>query len=57
MGNSIVPLYVNIPKFIQSDPLLYEYLAIVDTFRVGKQREIEIAIAELDKRLKLYAGN
>ena len=26
----------------------------LDTFRVGKQREIEIAIKELDKRLNNY---
>lgn len=56
-GNSIVPLYENIPKFIQNDPPLYEYLVIVDTFRVGKQREIDIAIEELDKKLSLHAGN
>ena len=54
-GSSIVPLYENIPKFIENDIELYEYLVIIDTLRIGKAREIEIAIQELDKRLKAYA--
>jgi hypothetical protein len=53
-GNSIMPLYDKIPKFIGSDPELYEYLTIVDTLRIGKKREIEIAIEELDKRMNDY---
>lgn len=53
-GFSIIPLYENIPKFIENDTPLYEYLVIVDTLRVGKTREIEIAIKELDKRIKEY---
>jgi hypothetical protein len=55
-GISIVPLYGKIPKFIEGEVELYEYLAIVDTFRVGKKREVDIAVIELDKKLKLY-GN
>jgi hypothetical protein len=50
-GNSIVPLYSNIPKIVENQPEFYELLTITDTFRVGKSREIEIAIQELDKRL------
>ena len=53
IGNSIVPLYEKIPKFIENDPELYEYLAIVDTFRIGKNREVDIAVNELDKRLRI----
>ena len=53
-GFSITPLYDNIPKFIETDPLLYEYLVIIDTLRVGKTREREIAIKELDKKIKDY---
>ncbi|MPM77420.1 hypothetical protein SDC9_124423 [bioreactor metagenome] len=53
-GFSVAPLYENIPKFIDNDTQLYEYLVIVDTLRVGKAREIEIAIKELDKRIKDY---
>jgi hypothetical protein len=54
-GFSITPLYENIPKFIESDPQLYEYLVIVDTLRVGKTREEEIAIKELNQRINDYA--
>ena len=50
-GNTIVPLYDKIPKIIDNQPNLYELLTIIDTLRIGKKREIEIAIKELDKRL------
>ncbi|GHT08701.1 hypothetical protein FACS189432_04620 [Bacteroidia bacterium] len=50
-GNAILPLYAKIPQFIENDRELYELLAIVDTLRIGKSREKEIAIEELDKRL------
>ncbi|GAB6120556.1 hypothetical protein [Dysgonomonas termitidis] len=53
-GNSIVPLYDKIPKFIENDVELYEYLAIADTFRIGKKREVEVATMELDKRMNDY---
>jgi len=53
-GNSIVPLYDKIPKIVENQPELYEFLTIVDTLRIGKKREIEIAIEELDKRLNGY---
>jgi hypothetical protein len=50
-GNSIVPLYDKIPKIVENQPKLYELLVITDTLRIGKKREIEIAIEELDKHL------
>ena len=50
-GNIIVPLYAKIPKIVENQPELYELLTIVDTLRIGKKREVEIAINELDKRL------
>ena len=53
-GNSIVPLYEKIPKIVENQPKLYELLTIIDTLRIGKKREIEIAINELDKRLNNY---
>jgi hypothetical protein len=37
---------------VQEDELFYELLTIVDTIRVGRVREIKIAIEELNKRLK-----
>jgi len=55
-GNTIVPLYDKIPRIVENQPNLYEFLTIIDTLRIGKKREIEIAIAELDKRLNNYGG-
>lgn len=51
-GQAIEPLYKTLPATIQKDTLFYELLAIVDTIRVGRAREIKIAIDELEKRLK-----
>jgi len=53
-GNTIVPLFAKIPKIIEGQPELYNFLTIIDTLRIGKKREIEIAINELDKRLNQY---
>ena len=53
-GNTIAPLYAIIPKVVENQPELYELLTIIDTLRVGKKREIEIAIIELDKRLNQH---
>ena len=51
-GQSIEPLYDTIPMVVQNDILFYELLAILDTLRIGRVREIKIAIDELEKRLK-----
>ena len=51
-GQAIVPLYKTIPSIVEKDKLLYELLIIIDTFRVGRTREIKIAIEELEKRLQ-----
>ncbi len=50
-GQAIQPLYKTVPEIIQQDNLLYELLAIIDTIRVGRAREVKIAIEELEKRL------
>ncbi len=50
-GQAIEPLYGTIPMVVQNDQLFYELLAITDTLRVGRVREIKIAIEELEKRL------
>jgi predicted transcriptional regulator len=55
-GHSIVPLYDTIPGIVENQPELYEFLTIVDTIRIGKKREIEIAVEELNKRLNTYVG-
>jgi hypothetical protein len=51
-GQSIDPLYKTVPATIQNNSLFYEFLVIVDTLRVGRVREIKIAIEELEKRFK-----
>ncbi len=51
-GQAIEPLYKSLPQIAQEDRLFYELLTIVDTIRVGRVREIKIAIEELKKRLK-----
>lgn len=51
-GQAIEPLYKTIPQIVDQDKLLYELLAIIDTIRVGRAREVKIAIDELNKRLK-----
>lgn len=51
-GQAIVPLYKTVPKIALENPALYELLALVDAIRVGKAREVKLAIDELSKRLK-----
>ena len=51
-GQAIEPLYKSLPQIAHEDKLFYELLTIVDTIRVGRVREIKIAIEELKKRLK-----
>lgn len=52
-GHSIVPLYPSVPEAALKDKDLHELLALVDALRVGRAREKEIAIKELNKRLGL----
>jgi len=51
-GQAIEPLYKTIPEIAPKDKSFYELLAITDTLRVGRAREIKIAIEELEKRMK-----
>ena len=48
-GLSIEPFYPNQVKAILEDEELYKILALLDVIRVGKVREIDIAINELRK--------
>lgn len=50
-GQKIEPLYKTIPHIIDEDFAFYELLTIIDTIRVGKARETDIALSELKKRL------
>ena len=54
-GQSVEPLYRTVPEACQNDGLLYELLVIADTLRMGRVREMEIAINELKIRLNDYA--
>lgn len=48
-GLSIEPLYPKQIAAVKDNAGLYKLLALVDVIRIGKAREIEIAIAELSK--------
>lgn len=50
-GQSIVPLYPNAPDAALVDPVLHELLALADALRIGRAREREAAIAELQHRI------
>ena len=50
-GHSIAPLYKTVPEAVINDPVLHEYLALVDAIRIGNVREKNIAILELNKRI------
>jgi len=50
-GQAIEPLYHTIPDVIDSNPALYELLVVIDTLRVGRAREVQIARQELEKRI------
>lgn len=50
-GYGVKPLYKSVPKIVGRNPQLYELLVIIDTIRIGRAREVKIAIDELDKRL------
>ena len=54
-GQQIEPIYPTAPKAAQADEELYEWLVIVDALRMGRAREKEIAINELNKRFERYA--
>lgn len=56
-GQSVNPLYPTVPEAVTNDEELYRLLAIVDTLRMGRTREREIAIVELDKAFKEYGQN
>ena len=48
-GASVEPIYRTVPLAAQHDAKLYSLLAIVDAIRVGRAREREAGIAELEK--------
>lgn len=50
-GQAILPLHAGVPQAAMADPLLYKLLASIDVLRIGRPREIKIAIAELKTHL------
>jgi hypothetical protein len=53
-GQSFSPLYKSVPKAAREDHQLYELLVLTDAIRGGRQREREIAMKEISKRLAGY---
>ena len=49
LGLKIEPFYLKQVKAVKEDEIFYKLLALVDVVRVGKAREIKIAISELRK--------
>lgn len=50
-GQSIIPLYSSVTKAVGEDKVLYKYLALVDSIRVGRAREKKLAIEILRKNI------
>lgn len=50
-GLAILPLYKNVVKAVKHDEKLYLLLASIDILRVGRTRELKIAIDELRKAI------
>lgn len=50
-GRAVTPLHKLAPKAAASDAKLYDLLAIIDAFRVGRARDRQVAAAELRARL------
>jgi hypothetical protein len=48
-GETIEPLFESVPTACKKDAILYDMLALVDVLRVGKTREIKIALQELQR--------
>jgi hypothetical protein len=46
-GLSIAPLYKNQVSAARTDPALYLMLALIDVIRVGRVREVKVAVQEL----------
>lgn len=50
-GQKIEPLFKTVPEAVIRDERLYEYLALVDAIRLGRQREAGLAADHLEQRL------
>jgi hypothetical protein len=50
-GQAIEPLSKSVIKAVKEDKLLYQLLSLIEVVRVGKTRELKIAINELRKTI------
>ncbi|HEX6981330.1 MAG TPA: hypothetical protein VF181_01080 [Balneolaceae bacterium] len=50
-GLLVEPLYKTMPEAAKQDNHLYELLALADALRIGRAREQQMAIKELEKRI------
>lgn len=50
-GQAIEPLHVNVPEACLKDKIFYEYMVLCEALRLGKVREKNIALEELEKRI------
>jgi len=48
-GLAIEPLYKGVVRAVKTDDVLYKMLASIDIIRVGKTRELKVALKELNK--------
>jgi hypothetical protein len=55
-GVGLEPLYKSAPMAALRDPVLYEFLALVDALRDGRARERNLAGRDLVKRLRAVHG-
>lgn len=51
-GQLIEPLYHTVPEAVQEDQQLYEWLNLLESIRVGRTRERNLALEMCEKRLK-----
>ena len=50
-GQALMPLYPTVPRAVQTDPALWELLALFDALRIGQARERNLAGRLLEERL------
>jgi hypothetical protein len=50
-GISVAPLYKTLPAIVKKNPEFYELLCLVDTCRIGRAREVNLARGILEERL------
>lgn len=51
-GRSIEPLYKSVPQAAAADPVLHESLAVLDVLRLGRARERQAAVHEIERWLR-----